>query len=220
MKIQLTKDKIYMAVGITALLIVGLVYYAFFMPNRNEAVSELEVPMAKVTEEAEEILEIAEYATPTENLGYIEESTEITIFISGEVENIGVFTLNSGARIVDALYKAGGPTEFADLNRINLANFLEDAEHIIIPSIYDEPISEVIVQVQQNAAEQQSGLVNINTADLQTLQTLPGIGATLAENIIEHRNANGAFSSITEIQNVTRIGPGVFNNISSLITIE
>ena len=212
MKLQLTKDKIYIALGITILLIAGLIYSAFFMPN--EISYDLEVPMAFNFEEQEEQEEQIEYIE-TRDEPYL-----VTIFISGEVNDIGVFTLPYGSRIVDALEKANGPTSNADLNRINLASLLKDEQHIIIPNINDvfsEDFSEI---ERENLTQISSSLVNINTANTDTLQTLPRIGPVLAENIIKYRNENGFFNSISEIQNTPGIGSGIFNNIKSLITVD
>ncbi|MCL1924908.1 MAG: helix-hairpin-helix domain-containing protein [Defluviitaleaceae bacterium] len=222
MKFELTKDKIYMAIGVLTLLIAGLVYYLFFTENNENIEDLLQVPMVSSYEN--ENIEENEYIT--EQIEEQKETTykeqKVTVFISGEVNNIGVFTLDLGARVIDILNKAGGPTELADLNRINLANFLTDAEHIIIPSIYDDfyysslakqPTTEISAAGSQN-------LININTADKNTLQLLPGIGPAIAENIINYRTENNFFRTIAEIQNVPRIGPRIFNNISSLITVE
>lgn len=207
MKIDLPKDKVYILAGIVALLVIGFVYYQFFMPNNNNIHEpSYSVPMAVIYtyEETNE--------APVYDIGVV---GEVTVFISGEVNGSGVFTLPENSRIIDALDKAGGPTTYADLNRINLASFLVDAQHIIVPSIYDELIEESLaVNSSVN-----SGLININSASLAELQTLPGIGPVLAGNIITHRNENGQFSSIAEIQNVPRIGAGIFANIASLITV-
>ena len=213
MKIEITKDKMYLMLGIIAILIAGLVYYQFFMPNNNIANYEniYSVTMANIENQEIDYIIYEEYE---ETITY---ETEITVFISGEVNEIGVFTLPSNSRMIDVLDKAGGPTSYADLNRVNLASFLIDTQHIVIPSIYDEIIYESLVN---SNVQESSGLVNINSASLQELQTLPGIGPVLAGNIINHRNENGPFSSIAEIQNVNRIGSGIFSNIAPLITVD
>jgi len=140
---------------------------------------------------------------------------DIVIHIEGAVNNPGVFTLPPRSRVIDALDMAGGATADADLARINLASFLEDAQQIIIPTETDE------IELQTAAAiVSDSGLVNINTADERLLTTLPGIGPVLAGNIIAHREANGLFGSIEELQNVPRIGSATLNNLRDLITVN
>jgi len=138
---------------------------------------------------------------------------EIVVHIEGAVVNPGVFTLSYGSRVNDALTLAGGATEEADLARINLAAFLEDAQQIIIPTAGEETPLQI-------AQEADSGLVNINTADERLLTTLPGIGPARAGNIIAHREASGPFSTIEDLQNVPGIGAGILNNVRAHITVN
>ena len=152
----------------------------------------------------------AEAAEPEPNI-----ITDIVIHIEGEVYFPGVFTLPGGSRVNDAVILAGGATAYADLSRINLAAFLEDAQQIIIPNADDE------LEVQAAAvASGSSGLVNINTADEATLTTLPGIGPVIAGNIIAYREAHGQFNSIDELRNVPRIGAATLNNLRDLVTVN
>lgn len=141
------------------------------------------------------------------------------IFISGEVENPGVFDVKSDARVVDLVEMAGGATQYADLNRINLAGFLSDGQHIIIPKQGGIYTLETTQAQQENQANQDSNLVNINTASLSELMTLPGIGTVISQNIINHRETHGDFNSIQDIQRVNRIGTATFENIRNLITV-
>jgi len=142
--------------------------------------------------------------------------SDIVIHIEGEVYSPGVFTLPDGSRVNDAVILAGGTTAYADLSRVNLAAFLVDAQQIIIPNAEDE----IETQAATATIAADSGLVNINTADERLLMTLPGIGPVIAGNIISHREANGQFNSIEELQNVPRIGAATLNNLRDLITIN
>ena len=144
-----------------------------------------------------------------------QEPTEITVFISGEVNYPNVFTMAHDARIVDVVELAGGLTDYADLNRVNLAGHLEDAMHIIIPTIGEE----AVLMVDAFTVTVNSNLININTATQQELTTLPGVGPAISQNIINHRENHGRFTRIEDIMNVTRIGPAIFDNIRDLITV-
>ncbi|MDR2899650.1 MAG: ComEA family DNA-binding protein [Clostridiales bacterium] len=157
------------------------------------------------------------------------------IYISGLVKSPGMYSLKEGSRIADLLEKAGGATEGADLNSINLAAYVEDGRHVRIPSVEeglteDAPVFADVKEEPVNTANTDSqmmyekpaytGIVNINSADATTLMSLPGIGEVTAQNIIDYREQNGGFKSIEEIKNVPRIGDTIYTGISSKISIE
>ncbi len=139
---------------------------------------------------------------------------KISVYVSGQVKNISVVELEDTGdlRFVDAVNKAGGLTEFADTEAVNLAETLSDGQHIHIPT------KEIFLQ-QNIAAQSSSDLVNINTADAERLATLKGIGLALAQRIIDYREQNGAFKSIDEIKNVRGIGEKKFAAFKDKITI-
>ena len=147
----------------------------------------------------------------------------ITVFISGEVNNPGVVTIESEKRLSDAIDVLGGITESADLNKINLAMKLKDESHYIIPKLgennefYSNNIFESNTQSSTNI---QSNLININNANAAQLDTLPGIGEATANKIINHREENGLFKSIEEIKKVNGIGDKKYEEIKNLISIE
>jgi competence protein ComEA len=139
----------------------------------------------------------------------------IRVYISGAVVNPNVYDLPPGAIVQDVVQMAGGPTADADLDRINLAEPLSDGQHIYVPHV-----GEVVVQdVQPGTDNATSGLVNINTAMQEQLESLPGIGPVIAQRIIEYREANGPFGVIEDIMNVPGIGPATFEDIRDLITV-
>lgn len=136
---------------------------------------------------------------------------KISAYVSGQVKKISVVELedNGNLRLVDAVNKAGGLTDLADADAVNLAEPLTDGQHIHIPT------KEIFLS--QNAAAQ-SDLVNINTADAERLATLKGIGAALAQRIIDYREQNGAFKTVDEIKNVRGIGEKKFAAFKDKIT--
>lgn len=147
----------------------------------------------------------------------------ITVFISGEVNNPGVVTIDSEKRLSDAIDVLGGITESADLNKINLAMKLKDESHYIIPKLgeYNELHSNNIFERNtQSSTNIQSNLININNANAAQLDTLPGIGEATANKIINHREENGLFKSIEEIKKVNGIGDKKYEEIKNLISIE
>lgn len=147
----------------------------------------------------------------------------ITIFISGEVKNPGVVTIDSDKRLSDAIENLGGTTENADLNKINLAMKLEDEQHYIIPKIGEDIEYNTGQNIENNEVGdniEKSKLVNINLATIQELDTLPGVGEATANKIVNYREENGRFKSIDEIKNVNGIGEKKYEELKSMISIE
>ena len=142
-----------------------------------------------------------------------EEKEEITIHIIGEVKYPGIVILKSGQRIVDAIEAAGGETEEADLNKLNLAQILNDGDKIYVPNKTDE-----IEDYKDTTGE--SSTVNLNTATLEELTSLPGIGESTAQKIIDYRRQNGKFKAIEDLKNVSGIGESKFDNIKDKITVR
>ncbi len=161
----------------------------------------------------------------------LKEEEKVVVHVIGEVNNPGVVTLKEGARIIDAINEAGGKTEEADLSKINLAYVIEDGTQIYIPRI-NENLNEIELMTQDagsstiisnsetdNEENSKEVKVNINTANKEKLETLPGIGETTAQKIIDYREANGKFNSIEDIKNVSGIGDAKFNSLKDKITV-
>ncbi len=144
----------------------------------------------------------------------------IVVYVSGAVVRPGVYALPAGARLADAVAAAGGAAPQADLEQINLARRLQDEEHVHIPRRGETPRPEPTPLPAMTPSSAQPGKVNINTAGLAELDSLPGIGPGYAQRIIEYRQTHGPFSSIEEIQNVPGIGPATFARIRDLITVQ
>lgn len=150
------------------------------------------------------------------------DNTKIKVYITGEVKNQGVIELEEGDRIADAIEKAGGQTEQASLKNVNLAYQLEDGQKIYIPNINDtetEIIDDGASGVVDDATIKQT-VVNINKADEKELQSLNGIGESLATSIMQYRKENGNFETIEDLKNVPGIGDSKFENIKEYIKVK
>lgn len=161
---------------------------------------------------------------PTEALPPTPTPAPIVVYVSGAVTEPGVYALPAGARVGDALQAAGGATPEADLVHVNLARRIQDEEQVHIPR-QGEPTLALPASVNSASAagvpsEQTGGLLNINTATAEELDALPGIGPGYAQRIIDHRENQGPFKTIDEIQNVPGIGASTFARIRTLITVE
>ena len=155
---------------------------------------------------------------------------EITVYVSGEVNKSGVVTLKEGDRLAVAVEKLGGTTKKADLNNINLAIRVKDEEHYIIPKIGEakqENLKDVNntkdienAEIKNENTEKDSSKININTATLEELDKLPGVGEATANKIISHREENGQFKNIEDIKNVNGIGDKKFENMKELMCVN
>jgi competence protein ComEA len=139
----------------------------------------------------------------------------IMVYVSGEVDQPGLYMLPPNSRIDDAIRAAGGFSALADSNGLNLAKFIEDGEQIDVPGLN---IPDTIVRLP-GLDQPALNLVNINLATLEQLDALPEIGPITAQNIIDFRKANGPFGRIEDILDVPGIGPKTFDQLKDLITV-
>ena len=196
---KLERDKIFMIVAAVFVLVFGAMY--FIDKDRGAVV---------LTRQDQQAIAESSVSNNSEVAAQI-----LIVHIAGEVKSPGVYELTSGSRVMDALELAGGPTDDADLDRINLAAYLSDAQQVVIPKARAEGETG-----SDFAYETQSKLVNVNTADQRTLMTLPGVGEVTAGNIIAYREKNGAFKQIADIKNVPRIGERTFEQLQDLIAVD
>jgi competence protein ComEA len=143
----------------------------------------------------------------------------IQVYVTGAVnEPETTVALPRGSRVADALEAVGGVTEDADMERVNPAAIVRDGDQIHVPSINEVPVSETETSTLPTPSGGER--IFINTASLEELQTLPGVGPAMAQRIIDYRDANGAFTSIEELDNVDGIGPATLEEIEPLISFE
>lgn len=163
----------------------------------------------------------------------------VTVHVVGEVESPGVVTLTSGARVDDALEEAGGATDEAELSGVNLARPLVDGEQVVVPGPGETAAPEPGVAAPGGAAPgvaapggaapgagtpgapgtTPDALVNLNTADLATLETLPGVGPVLAQRIIDWRTEHGGFTSVEELGEVSGVGDKTYATLAPEVTV-
>jgi competence protein ComEA len=147
---------------------------------------------------------LADASLPADN-----QDKEETVYVSGAVQKPGVFKIAAGSRILDAINIAGGFTSVADSSKLNLAKKIQDGIEINVPEQQSKETGEL----------KSSGKVNINTASQSELDSLPGIGPTLAERIIKYRTDKGAFQQLDDLKKVSGIGTSKFNKLKDRITI-
>ncbi|NOY98363.1 MAG: ComEA family DNA-binding protein [Chloroflexi bacterium] len=130
----------------------------------------------------------------------------LSVYVTGAVLHQGVYDLPQGSRVEDAVEAAGGFLPIADKEHVNLAAALEDGEQVIVPRL----------EFSNSGADLDR--VNINTAAAEELDALPGIGPSLAQQIVDYRRQYGSFRKIDDIMGVPGIGPATFDRIKDLIT--
>lgn len=148
----------------------------------------------------------------------------LAVHVIGAVPRPGLYEFAEGARVQDAIDAAGGLLASANVDALNLAELLEDGQQLNIPyqdGAAPTEVSDTVVlpsSAQEPTPDPDVVLVNINTATLEELDTLPGIGPTTAQKIIDYRT-NTPFSTIEDIMQVSGIGPAIFENIKLLIVV-
>ena len=146
------------------------------------------------------------------------QETVIFVDIKGAVKNPGVYQMKVGDRVKDALDAAGGLTEEADSQKVNLAKRLEDQMVIVVPKVGEE--AEEIPAGATSKEVSKEGKVNINTATVEELKTLKGVGEKKAEAIIEYRKKNGSFKTKEDLMKVRGIGKKLFESFEERIVTQ
>ncbi len=212
------KKKI-ISIALVIALIIGFIIYMVINNQNDNEINFEELVTNQNNEENEQA------GKDSENNTQEETKKEIVVHITGEVKKEGVVYLEEGSRVVDAIKKAGGETKEADLSQVNLAYVLQDGQKIYIPN-KNEKISAYTSEnmgdnIEQNntTTKKEGAKVNINTAGVEELDQLPGIGPAIAQRIIDYRNEHGEFKKVEDIQEVKGIGDAKFSEIKDSITV-
>lgn len=131
----------------------------------------------------------------------------VVVHVAGAVRNAGVYRLRAGARVNDALARAGGATPRADLSQVNLAAKVEDGRQVLVPRRVATAPAAPSTAIGTTAPGQPAAVpVNLNAATLEQLDTLPGVGPATAQKILDYREQHGGFGSVDELGEVPGIG--------------
>lgn len=210
-------------IGVFVVIAVVLIF--IFVKNHRVSAQEDEWVSSEV--ETEEVTEETEVDKEASNPDEVAEdaATEGEVMmadVKGAVVNPGVYEFEEGDRVETLIEKAGGLTDDADPNQVNMAQVVEDEMVIYVPVkgevVAQDPTSEDASTPSSGSAETE-GKVNINTATMDELMTLPGIGETKAQAIIDTRDEKGGYKDIEEIKDAPGIGDSTYEQIKDLIYV-
>lgn len=212
--LEFIKQKKNLIIAITV-VIICIVYWIY---NKNTSYNESNLES--------NILEVTSNTNDKDNKDTDENI--IMVHIIGGVVKPGVVKIKEGGRIEDAIEAAGGLTEDSDISNVNLAYVLDDGVKVRIPTIDNEGKETEETYISEDSGknvilqedEKVGSIVNINKATQTELETLPGIGPSLAGRIISYREQNGKFKKIEDIKNVAGIGDSKFENIKDFIKVK
>lgn len=215
---------------IVIIVVIGSIISIKNLKDINEGYIVSDIENKNEVYEESKTIDINNNTKNTMQISKVETSLndKVTIYISGEVKNPGVVELKYDARLADGVDLCGGLTEDANLNGINLAMKIKDEGHYIIPKVGEETADTVTndneYRNENNTLNEpesnNDNKININTADLSELDSLPGFGQVTAQKIIEYRQEHTKFNSIEELMNIKGIGEKKFNNVKDYIYVQ
>jgi competence protein ComEA len=217
--IYLSKKHYYITVFIM-LLIILLIFSLVFIKQKSEIESREKIVRSFYDHGSRGYLKDEEITGSDDNAG--DKDRVILVHVCGEVARPGVYELVGETRVMDLIDAAGGETEDACLDSLNLAQKVFDGQKIYVPS--GEEVSAGFFGGDNSSADMSvesgyTGILNINTASLKQLESLPGIGPVIGQNIINYRSTHGPFETKEDIIGVNGIGIKKFETIKDLIDV-
>ena len=196
----------------------GLALGGFFLlkPSTQKPVTEtnLQAEVAAVSKDSsseKEIKKEEKEESPEQDL--------ITVDVKGAVKSPGIYDLPVGSRVHDAVQKAGGLTEEADSKSLNLAQKISDEALVYVPTKGEEAASQQATSGTTPSSSKEKK-VNLNKASLEELKQVKGLGGKRAQDIIDHREANGKFKSVDELKKVSGIGAKTIEKLKDYVTVD
>jgi competence protein ComEA len=201
---DLTKEQLYIILGIIAVILIGCVIGLYNQNIQNISASQSSL---KASPEPQ-----------PDNKPKTQAQTAVFVHISGAVVREGVYKLNRGDRLID-LIRLSGAASNADLDSVNLAEVLTDGQKVFIPQKTLRIAADNVMSTAKGS-NNGSKIVNINTADEKGMDSLPGIGPVMAKRIVDYRRENGRFSNIEELKEVPGISEKKFDNLKKYISVN
>lgn len=195
----------------------GLALGGFFLlkPSTQKPVTETNLPaevaaVSKDSSSEKEVKKEEKEESPEQDL--------ITVDVKGAVKSPGIYDLPVGSRVHDAVQKAGGLTEEADSKSLNLAQKISDEALVYVPTKGEEASQQTASGTTPSTSKEKK--VNLNKASLEELKQVKGLGGKRAQDIIDHREANGKFKSVDELKKVSGIGAKTIEKLKDYVTVD
>ncbi len=193
----------------------GLALGGFFLlkPTSQTPVKEknLQAEVAAVSKDSSSEKEVKKEESAEQDL--------ITVDVKGAVKSPGIYDLPVGSRVHDAVQKAGGLTDEADSKSLNLAQKISDEALVYVPTKGEEAASQQATSGTTPSTSKDKK-VNLNKASLEELKQVKGLGGKRAQDIIDHREANGKFKSVDELKKVSGIGAKTIEKLKDYVTVD
>lgn len=216
MEVIIEKIKEYKIIVICACLGLALGVFFLLKPSSQTSVKEtnLSAEVAAVSKDSSSEKEIKK-----EEKEEALEQDQITVDVKGAVKSPGIYDLPLGSRVHDAVQKAGGLTEEADSKSLNLAQKVSDEALVYVPSKGEEATSQQAASGTSPSTSKDKK-INLNKASLEELKQVKGLGGKRAQDIIDHREANGKFKSVDELKKVSGIGAKTIEKLKDYVTVD
>jgi competence protein ComEA len=219
-KAWITQYKFYLVA--CALLVVGIVYYFYiYQPEttKEQGITGIEPSSPTMSQN-----EAVQDKSQNEPANQVKKEVDVIVDVKGEIKQPGVYHSNQNERVIDVIERAGGLTDNADKTQVNFAAHVQDEMVIYIPAKGEvsagTSVNGSVSVGTTNGAGEQSGKININKADENELQNLPGIGPAKAASIIQYRKENGLFQSIEDLKKISGIGDKTFEKLQDSISVQ
>ena len=216
MEAIIEKIKEYKIIVICACLGLALGGFLLIKPSTQKPVTEtnLQAEVATVSNDSSSEKEVKkeEKEEPLEQ-------DLITVDVKGAVKSPGIYDLPVGSRVHDAVQKAGGLTEEADSKSLNLAQKISDEALVYVPTKGEEAASQQAASGTTPSTSKEKK-INLNKASLEELKQVKGLGGKRAQDIIDHREANGKFKSVDELKKVSGIGAKTIEKLKDYVTVD
>ena len=192
----------------------GLIVGGFFLLKPIQ-----QTPVKETNLQAEVVAVSKDSSTEKEVKEELVEQDLITVDVKGAVKSPGIYDLPVGSRVNDAVQKAGGLTEQADSKSLNLAQKVSDEALVYVPTKGEEVASQQTASGTASSTSKEKK-VNLNKASLEELKQVKGLGGKRAQDIIDHREANGKFKSVDELKKVSGIGAKTIEKLKDYVTVD
>jgi competence protein ComEA len=205
-----------------AILILGTLYYFFVYQPATVSEQKITGPESNAPANISNGGETK--SNQNDQADQVNSNEDVIVDVKGEIKQPGVYHANKNERVIDVIERAGGLTEKADQKQVNFAAHVQDEMVIYIPAkgetVAEAPVTGSGSAVVKNDSPKSAGKININKADENELQNLPGIGTAKAADIIQYRQEHGLFKSIEDLKNISGIGDKTFEKLKESISVN